>query len=200
MRRLELGMNSGKKRRKQAVPRHGVPDPRLAVLKDEKRGDHSSERADDDDRSRPAARPEHFESVGDRRICGFAGNEGGVLHHAEQHDGDADVKNGADDKRGDDAEGQILLRIAGLFRGGGDGIESDVGEEDDGSAGDDAAETRRREGMPVAGFTSAPPTTRKTRMAPILMATMMLLAFGGLAHAAHQQHGENENDQESRES
>src|SRR5215472_13318593 len=31
-------------------------------------------------------------------------------------------------------------------------------------------------GFQFAGFTSAPPTTRKTRMAPILIATMMLLA------------------------
>src|SRR6266481_2658306 len=31
-------------------------------------------------------------------------------------------------------------------------------------------------GFQLLGFTSAPPTTRKMRMAPILMATMMLLA------------------------
>src|SRR5579863_4491339 len=31
-------------------------------------------------------------------------------------------------------------------------------------------------GFQLLGFTSAPPTTRKVRIAPILMATMMLLA------------------------
>ena len=31
----------------------------------------------------------------------------------------------------EDADGHVALRVLGLLRGGGDGIEADVGEEDD---------------------------------------------------------------------
>ena len=51
-------------------------------------------------------------------------------------------------------------------------------------------------GFQLPGFTSAPPTTRKIRMAPILISTMTLLASADSLDAAHQQHGEDEDDQE----
>ena len=85
--------------------------------------------------------------VGHGRFGGCAGDKSRVLHHAEQDDGDADIEHGADDQRRDDAEGQIALRIARFLGRGGDRIESDVGEEDDGAAGDDSAEAGGREGM-----------------------------------------------------
>ena len=54
-------------------------------------------------------------------------------------------------------------------------------------------------GVQFAGFTSIPPTTRKVRMAPILIRTMMLLVSAGFLHAAHQQQSENEDDEEAGE-
>ena len=42
---------------------------------------------------------------------------------------------GADQKRSDDADGQITLRILCFLRGGGNGVESDVGEENVGRPG-----------------------------------------------------------------
>ena len=66
-------------------------------------------------------------------------------HHAGEHGGHQDVENGADDQRGDDADGQVALRILGFLRGGGDGVESDIGEEDVGRARADARETHGRE-------------------------------------------------------
>ena len=48
-------------------------------------------------------------------LGGFAGDERGVLHHAEEHDRDSDIKQGAYNQRGNDAEGQIFLWIARFF-------------------------------------------------------------------------------------
>ena len=39
--------------------------------------------------------------------------------------------------------------LRALFAGGGDGVEADVGEEDDGAAGEDSGEAVGREGMVV---------------------------------------------------
>ena len=49
-------------------------------------------------------------------------------------------RSGADHQRDDDADGQVALRILGFLRGGGNGVEADVGEENVGRAGADAAE------------------------------------------------------------
>ena len=71
-------------------------------------------------------------------------------HHAGEHGGHSDVEHGADDQRDDDADGQIALRVLGLLRGGGDGVEADVREEDVGRARADAGESVRRKGVPDA--------------------------------------------------
>ena len=55
-----------------------------------------------------------------------------VAHHAGQHGDDRDVKDGADDQRGDDADGHVALGLLRLLGVGGDRVEADVGEEDDG--------------------------------------------------------------------
>jgi hypothetical protein len=60
--------------------------------------------------------------------------------HAGEDDGHSDVEDGADDKRGNDADGNVALGVLALFGRGGDGVEADVGEEDDGAAGEDSGE------------------------------------------------------------
>ena len=59
-------------------------------------------------------------------------------HQAGQHQGDADVENGGDDQRGNDADGDIALGIFAFFGCGGDRVEADIGKENDGAAGQDA--------------------------------------------------------------
>ena len=72
----------------------------------------------------------------------------GVAHHrlpghqAGEADGDGHVEHRADDQRGDDADGQVALRVAALLGGRRDRVEADVGEEDDGAAGEHAATSR----------------------------------------------------------
>ena len=80
---LKFGVNFGEKRREQSVARHGVPDAGLAILKNEQRGDHAGEGADNDNGARPGAGAEHLQRIGYRGIRGFTSDEGGVFHHAE---------------------------------------------------------------------------------------------------------------------
>ena len=71
------------------------------------------------------------------------------MDQAGEHDRDSDVEDGADDQRGDDADGHIALRILALLGRGGDGVESDVGEEDDGAAGEESRPAIGIERIPV---------------------------------------------------
>ena len=141
--------------------------------------------------------PRYCHGVSDGSIRGGAGDEGGVLHHAEQHDRDADVEHGADDQRGDDAKGQVALRSLAFFGGGGNRIEADIGEEDDGAAGDDAAEAGRGEGLPVRGMNQHAADDEKSQDGADFDGDHHVVGFGRLAHAAHQQQRQNKDDEKS---
>ena len=56
---------------------------------------------------------------------------------------------GANQQRSNDADGKIALRILRFLRGRGDGVESDVGEENVGCSGPDSGESEGRETVPV---------------------------------------------------
>ena len=143
--------------------------------------------------------PSTCQGVGDRSFGGLAGDESRVLHHAQQHDRHADIKNGADDQRGDDAEGQVALRIARFLGRGGNRIETDVGEEDDGASGDDAAEPGGRKRLPVAGIHQRAADHQEDQNGADLDRDHDVVGFGGFADAAHQQNREDEDDEEGRE-
>ena len=137
-------MHSAEGRGQQAIAAHGKPDACLAVLADQDRGDHAEDGADQHKQPHivqavaTGRQRKALERVDDRR--GVVGRDGAPGHHAGEHQSHADVQNRADDQRGDDADGHVALWIAALLTGGGDGVEADVGEEDDGAAGEDAGE------------------------------------------------------------
>ena len=117
---------------------------------------------------------QHLHAVDDRR---------GVVEHRlprhdpGQHHRHADVEHGADDQRGDNSDRQVALRIASFLGGGRNRIESDVGEENDRAAGQDARPSHGSEGMPVGwDGHSAQPTMTNARIAAIFRITMTLLA------------------------
>ena len=78
---------------------------------------------------------QHFQAVHDRR---------GIIaqrlprHNSGEHHCDPDVQHRANHQRGNNPDGQIALRIARLLSRGGDGIEPDIGEEDNRAAGQNA--------------------------------------------------------------
>ena len=143
-------------------------------------------------------RAEMVQGIGHRRVGSFAGNERGVFHHSQENDGNADVEDRADDQRTDDADGKIALRIFGFLRRGGDGIEADVGEKDDRAAGDDPAEARGSERLPVGGMDQHAADDQKRKDRANLHGHDHVIGFGGFPHSAHEQYGQEENDEERR--
>gem|GEM_PF-6042352 len=150
-----LTLTLEKKLGSQAVPRHGEPDARLAELEDQDGGDHPRESADEDDEVNPA---EGVIAGQERELSQGVDDGRRIVHHAMpgdeagEDDGDADVEDGADDQGGDDADGEVALGVAALFGSGGDGVEADVGEEDDRAAGEDAGPAVGSEGVIEGGL------------------------------------------------
>lgn len=61
--------------------------------------------------------------------------DGIVGDHAHQNYADSDIQHCADHQAADDADGQVALGILALLGAGGDGVESNVREENDTSSG-----------------------------------------------------------------
>ena len=60
-----------------------------------------------------------------------------------------DVKNGANDERGQDSDGHVALRILAFFGGGRDGIKANVREKNDRATGENAGPAIGRVRMPI---------------------------------------------------
>ena len=161
----------------QAVARHGKPDARLAELEHQDRRDHAQHGADQHEQLDPAQAAatrlerEALEGIHHRRAVA---HDGVPWHDAAEDDGDSAVEKRAGNKRGEDAEGQIALRVLAFLCRGGDGVEPDVGEEDDGPAGEHARPPIGHEGMPVHRLDEAGGRKDKRRIATILTRTRML--------------------------
>ena len=131
---LKFRVDTAKNTRQQAVARHRKPHARLAQLEDQQRGDHAHQSADQDDQA-------HIAKV---QLLHGIDDGGGVVeqrlpgHESREHDHYGDVQHRADHQRGDNAARQVALRILALLGRGGNGVEADVGEEDDRAAGEDS--------------------------------------------------------------
>jgi hypothetical protein len=115
----------------------GVEDAGLRIHQHQDHGGEADDRADLDDLGEPApGRAEIVDHDGDG-----IGNVELVVGHQQGHDrGDHHVDDGADDQRADDAERHVLGRVLGFLAGGGDRLEADIGEEDDGGGAHDAVD------------------------------------------------------------
>jgi len=183
----------------EAVAGHGEPDARLAKLEDEDGGDHAEDGSDENKEAYPlqaacaGQEGEALEGVDDR---------GGVAHDrlpgndAAEHDGYRAVEHGAGHQSGEDAEGQIALRVFALLGGRGDGVETDVGEEDDGAAGEYAGPAIGHEGMPVVGLDEAGAGKDEDQDGGHLDEHHDVVCASRLADAADQEHGEEHDDEE----
>ncbi len=127
---------------------------------------------------------------------GAVADDGLPGDHAGEHEGDADVEDGADDEGGDDADGDVAPRVSALFAGGGDGVEADVGEEDDGAAGEDAGEAVGREGVVVGGVDEGEAEDDEEEDGGDFDEHHDVVGAGGLADAADEHDGEQEDDDE----
>ena len=145
VRHARLAADPRRPLRQQAVARHREEDARLAVLEHEQHGRHREHGAERDD-LRDARHAGRFERVRER-----IGRLAEVLrrHHAREHGADDDVDDRTDREPAEDADRQVALRVLRFLGGRRDGVEADVGEEDDRRALVNAAEAVRRERVVV---------------------------------------------------
>ena len=197
--RAEARMDAAEDVGQQAVARHGEPDARLAELKDQDRRDHSDQRAE----QHGEADEVQAMSAGQQRDAAECVDHGrGVSgdrtprNDSGEHHGDADVEQRADDERGEDPDGDVAARVAALFAGCGDGVESDVGEEDDGAAGENAGPSVGREGVVVRGMDEAGAEADEEQDGGDLDQHHDVVGARGFADAADENDGEDEDDEE----
>ena len=124
-------------------------------------------------------------------------DRGGVIeqrlprHDSGQDNGHRNVKNGANDQRGNDSDGQVSLRIARFLGGGRYRIEADVGEKNDRAASENTRPSLRREGMPVARTDVMRSGDDECKNGGDFQNDHGVVGFRRLADAAHQDHGQN---------
>ena len=95
--------------------------------------------------------------------------------------------------------GRSRLGVLGLLRRGGDGIEADVREEDDGAAGEHAGPTVGREGPVVGRVDEARARDDEGQDGQDLQDDHDVVGPGRLPNATHEDHGEGHDDQERRD-
>ena len=113
--------------RQQAVTGNGEQHPRLREHHHQQHRGDAGQGAQGDDELRPG-QSDLAERVGHRGVD----VDLIVRHHPGEDRRHGDVEHGADRKRGDDRDRHVAVRLSGLLGVGRNGVEADVGEEDDG--------------------------------------------------------------------
>ena len=213
--RAEAGVDRAEEAlRQQAVARHRQKHARLAEHQHQHDGGDAGHRAQRDDELRPA-QSDPLERHGD----GGVHVDLVVGDHAGEHEGHGDVQDRADEQRGDDAEGDVPLRIAGLLGVGRDRVEPDVGEEDHRGPGQHAhgravgaglsperlaeeAQTRPAEGgerLPVGGLDVERPDADDQQHDGHLDRHHRVVEAGTLPDADHQHDRQDRDDDQRRQ-
>ena len=137
-------IDPGEQWRQQTVPAHGQKDAGKPVIHDE----HDRGQTGNGPRRHQAGPPRVAQAQGDIRHW-RSDIEGGVRDRGGEQAGGQDIDQGADRQGCQNTDGQITLRITGLLRRGGDGIETQVGKDHQGSTADHPTPTEGHEGLPV---------------------------------------------------
>ena len=144
-------MNLGCRLGKKSVLGHGVEDSRLA------------QELDEDDRGEPGDGPDldDWPKPGKAHGVDGDGDRGGVVEllvgdDTGHHQSDQDVEDCADEEAGENAYGHVFLRVAGLLGGGGNGVETQIGEEDHSGSPENAADSVESKSPGVGGDKGLP--------------------------------------------
>ena len=139
-----------------------------------------------------------LQCIGNRSLSRFAGNKGRVLHHPEQYDCDAHIKQSADHKRSNDPEGQVTLWSLTFFGCSRHRIEANIGKKDNSPTGHNSGKSRGSKGLPVRRIDEHAAHNQKGQDCTDFDGHHNVVGFGRLAHAADQQQRQDENDQKAR--
>ena len=112
-------------RAQQAVPRRRHQNTRLAELKAQEHRGHGGDRSERQNPRSPSL--VYVGESGRQRIRDVY--QLSERNHPHQDRGGRHVENGTDHKGPDDATRHIARRVLTLLRGGRDGVESDIGKE-----------------------------------------------------------------------
>ena len=183
-------MNLADGLRNEAIAAHREEGARLRVHHDEQHGRQACDGARADER-RAEAVAELAQHEGDRLGVVELG-----IGHVARHDGrHGDVEHGADEQRCDDARRHVVRGVLRLLCRGRDGVNAEVGEDDDGGAGGDAGEAERHEGLPVRRVDGRRGEEQEQEDGGELDADEDFVDRDALAHAAHEQAGQEERDE-----
>ena len=141
----------------------------------------------------PGSRDKPLEGIDDGSRVAHDGLPG---DDAAEDDGDSAVEDGAGNKGGENTDGHVALGILALLGRSGDGIEADVGEEDDGTAREDACPSVGHEGMPVVGLDEAGSGKDEDEDGGDFDEDHDVVGACRLADAADQDHGEDHDNEE----
>src|SRR5215469_12754110 len=114
-----------------------------------------------------------------------------------QHDGHADVQGRADEKRSQNAQGQVAFGVLALLGGRGYGIEPDVTEENNGTSGQHALKAIGHERVPIHRLNVFGGEYDEEKDGQELDAYHDAVDFGGFANTDHQQDGQERDNQEA---
>src|SRR5829696_7196817 len=181
VRRAEGTMDLREPGRQQIVPAHREGHPTLAEHQD-----HHHHRKPDKDRQRD----DQLRCREGRRFEGRSrrgrGSQRVVGHEPRKDDGGQDVEDRADRQGAQDADGQVSLGIARLFRGGGHDVETYVGEED---------QRRRREDACYAVYGVYPQKARQEVHLELLPPRLRRRDEGGEVRRRYEEYPEANDEQ-----
>ena len=135
-----------------------------------------------------------FERVHDR---GGVVHQGVPLNQSREHHNHGDVEQRANNERCNNTDRQVALRILTFLGSRGDRIKSDVGEENDRSAGQNAGPTVRCEGVVVCRMDEFGRKSHEHQNGDNLQQHHNVVGSRGLFDAPHQNHRQQHHDDES---
>src|SRR5579859_1375225 len=189
-------MESGEELGKKTIAGHSEPDSGLSILKDQQRRNHAHKRANNDHGLEYMVCAKLFKGKDYGCFTGLAGcAERAVGHHAKQHNRHSNIENCTNNQGSNDAKGNISLWIAGLFRGRGYRIKTDVSKENNRSARHDSWKTGGRKGVPIDRPHKHGTYCEKQKDGGYLDYHHYIVCQGTLAHATNQQDGQYKDDQ-----
>src|SRR6266851_6321146 len=117
-------------------------------------------------------------------------------HESGQNHNYADIENRAHNQGGDDADGNVALRILAFLGGRGNGIEADVSEKNDRAAGENSRPPVGRERMPVGGVNETRCEGDEDKDGNNFQQDHYIVGFRGLADSANEDYRQQHDDDE----
>ena len=187
-------MDGGESARQKPVSRHREPNASLTILEHHQRRNHSHDCPHSYDLPN-RGEAQRLESVHDR--SGVA--QLSPVHDTRQYDSDRNIQDRAGSQGAHDADRQVSLGITAFLRGRRYRIETNIGEENDGSPGQQPLKTVREKGLVVGRVDGAGRAEDENQDRGDLDEHHGVVRLGTFANTSHEQDGQNHQDEKRRQ-